>query len=319
MNVWELTANQIRVRFFKMKKSRQNYSKSSLNASSLHPGVTLFLKIFDGDDRWVGSCRCCVCCLLSMPRTRSRSRVEADACSNNSECASADNATTTTTVTRLPAEKRPRIVRSGDATATVSSANPSDEEVSFSIGDEFRKRFAGVWYVGKVDAKLDMEDDDTEQLWHVVYTDGDSEDLSTTCLNGLIQCYNEYIFDNATADSANESDVSETEDPDYDYSKVHKINLKYDDNEARTYTPMPLPEYERHDIKFNLHSDSPEACAFELSHIYIKDDLIANLVRGTNRYACNRLPASKVRTVTAPDILYFLAFLYYMGLVRLPC
>ena len=88
--------------------------------------------------------------------------MEADACSKNSEGDSTDNATTTTTVTRLPSEKCSRILRSDNPTATFSSANPSDEEESFSIGDKFRKRFAGVWYVGKVDAKLDMEDDDTE-------------------------------------------------------------------------------------------------------------------------------------------------------------
>jgi len=55
-----------------------------------------------------------------------------------------------------------------------------------------------------------------------------------------------------------------------------------------------------------------------LSEMYFPDSLVDHFVTKTNSYARSRLPPSQLEPVTRAEMLRFIAFYYYMGLVRLP-
>ena len=59
----------------------------------------------------------------------------------------------------------PASVDDSDTKIVYSVDEANDEELSFSIGDEFHKCFESVWYVDTVEEKVDMDDGDEEQLW----------------------------------------------------------------------------------------------------------------------------------------------------------
>jgi len=55
-----------------------------------------------------------------------------------------------------------------------------------------------------------------------------------------------------------------------------------------------------------------------LSEMYFPDSLVDHFVTKTNSYARSWLPPSQLEPVTRAEMLRFIAFYYYMGLVRLP-
>ena len=60
------------------------------------------------------------------------------------------------------------------------------------MGTLISKQFGGVSYIGTVTRILPVTDDGDCQLWHILYDDGDEEDLN---VREMQKCRNQYLDD----------------------------------------------------------------------------------------------------------------------------
>ena len=94
--------------------------------------------------------------------------------------------------------------------------------------------------------------------------------------------------------------------------------VQYADGNERLYLPIQVGERTRFGPNFML-PDAVDPSASALCELYLPDTLIDKWVKRSNSYAKSYLARERQVELTRSDLLRFIATLYYMGVVRLPC
>lgn len=88
-------------------------------------------------------------------------------------------------------------------------------------------------------------------------------------------------------------------------------------NVRQPYKPLSFKEEERHEAVYVLPGDlRPTADTF--SHLFLPDEFIDEVAEHSTNYAKMRLGVLAY-PISSFEILHFFAFLFIMGIVRLPC
>jgi len=119
------------------------------------------------------------------------------------------------------------------------------------------------------------------------------------------------------AEAEHENPSAESPAAAYDPYTPFVVDLAYENGLDPPYEPFVIPENGRFRPSFIL-PDGVQANASSLGQLFLPDSLIDKMVSSTNAYAKSWLPPNKIRHVGRPEMLRFLAVIYYMGIVKLP-
>ena len=117
--------------------------------------------------------------------------------------------------------------------------------------------------------------------------------------------------------SGPESGSTTDSEDDYDPLTPYVFDIEYDVGEQPVFHPVLPKDHTTFGPSFQLpHGvDATPGALFEL---FLPDQLLDGWVASTNLYSRARLARDRVNPVTRPELLRFLAIIYYMGVVRLP-
>lgn len=118
-------------------------------------------------------------------------------------------------------------------------------------------------------------------------------------------------------DEDDSSPATETQPLPYSPNTPYIAHMNEGSAVCPNYTPVFDEELEKFGAYFSLPSEA-DPTPDSLCEIFFPDSMLETWLKATTEYAASRLPVSRRVKVTKAHLCWFIAMIYYTGIVKLP-